>query len=78
MVLMDVQMPVMDGYDAIRELHNDPDPNVTEVLAITLTASTIKGDQEKCFHIRMNNYLSKPVKVATLRGMLGNYLPVIS
>ncbi|KUL85270.1 hypothetical protein ZTR_07973 [Talaromyces verruculosus] len=78
MVLMDVQMPVMDGYDATRELRNDPDPNVKEVLIIALTASTIEGDREKCFHVGMNNYLSKPVKLATLRGMLSNYLSVKS
>ncbi|GAM42360.1 hypothetical protein TCE0_044r16260 [Talaromyces pinophilus] len=78
LVLMDVQMPVMDGYDATRELRNDPDPDVKGVLVIALTASTIEGDREKCFHVGMNNYLSKPIKLATMRGMLGNYLSVMS
>jgi CheY-like chemotaxis protein len=77
MVLMDVQMPVMDGYDATRELRNDQDPDVNEVLVIALTASTIEGDREKCFDVGMNNYLSKPVKLATLRNMFGNYLSVM-
>ena len=45
---MDVQMPVLDGYNATREIRKHPDPVVREVLVIAMTASAIRGDKEKC------------------------------
>ncbi|KAL3496895.1 hypothetical protein BJX62DRAFT_232091 [Aspergillus germanicus] len=73
-VLMDVQMPVLDGYNATRALRSDPDPNVNEVLVIAMTASAIEGDREKCLDAGMNNYLPKPVRSNILSDMLDNYL----
>ncbi|KAK2882686.1 hypothetical protein FQN49_000118 [Arthroderma sp. PD_2] len=73
-VLMDVQMPVLDGCDATRKIRQDPDPNVNEVLVIAMTASAIEGDREKCIDAGMNNYLAKPVRSDVLRGMLDRYL----
>lgn len=62
LVLMDVQMPVLDGYHATREIRKHPDPTVREVLVIAMTASAIRGDREKCLEAGMNNYLAKPVR----------------
>ncbi|KAL2834960.1 hypothetical protein BDW59DRAFT_1617 [Aspergillus cavernicola] len=73
-VLMDVQMPTLDGYSATREIRKDPDPNVNEVLVIAMTASAIEGDREKCLEAGMNNYLPKPVRSNILSDMLDNYL----
>jgi signal transduction histidine kinase/DNA-binding NarL/FixJ family response regulator len=73
-VLMDVQMPVLDGYDATREIRKDPDPNVNHALVIAMTASAIEGDREKCLDAGMNNYLAKPVRSSVLSGMLEQYL----
>lgn len=73
-VLMDVQMPTLDGYNATREIRRDPDPNVNEVLVIAMTASAIEGDREKCLEAGMNNYLPKPVRSNILSDMLDNYL----
>ncbi|KAL4878703.1 hypothetical protein BJY04DRAFT_195444 [Aspergillus karnatakaensis] len=73
-VLMDVQMPILDGYNATREIRRDPDPNVNEVLVIAMTASAIEGDREKCLEAGMNNYLPKPVRSNILSDMLDNYL----
>lgn len=73
-VLMDVQMPTLDGYNATRELRRDPDPNVNEVLVIAMTASAIEGDREKCIEAGMNNYLPKPVRSTILSDMLDKYL----
>ncbi|CBF83405.1 hypothetical protein AN3102.2 [Aspergillus nidulans FGSC A4] len=73
-VLMDVQMPTLDGYNATREIRKDPDPNVNEVLVIAMTASAIEGDREKCLEAGMNNYLPKPVRSNILSDMLDNYL----
>ncbi|KAL4782422.1 hypothetical protein BJX76DRAFT_358973 [Aspergillus varians] len=73
-VLMDVQMPTLDGYNATREIRKDSDPNVNEVLVIAMTASAIEGDREKCLEAGMNNYLPKPVRSSILSDMLDNYL----
>jgi signal transduction histidine kinase/CheY-like chemotaxis protein len=74
LVLMDVQMPVLDGYDATKLIRKDPDPAVRDVLIIAMTASAIRGDREKCLDAGMNNYLAKPVRAAVLRAMLEEYL----
>ena len=74
LVLMDVQMPVLDGYDATRLIRVDEDPAVAGVLVIAMTASAIQGDKEKCLEAGMNNYLAKPVRAAVLKSMLEDYL----
>ena len=74
LVLMDVQMPVLDGYDATRLIRKDEDPAVRGVLVIAMTASAIQGDKEKCLEAGMNNYLAKPVRAAVLKSMLEDYL----
>ncbi|KAL9628562.1 MAG: hypothetical protein Q9164_007225 [Protoblastenia rupestris] len=71
---MDCQMPVLDGYDATRLIRKDEDPVVRSVLIVAMTASAIQGDKEKCLEAGMNNYLAKPVKAATLKSMLEEYL----
>ena len=74
LVLMDVQMPVLDGYDATRLIRKDDDPAVRNILIIAMTASAIRGDREKCLQAGMNNYLAKPVRAAVLKTMLEDYL----
>lgn len=74
LVLMDVQMPILDGYDATRLIRQDDDPAVRGVLIIAMTASAIRGDREKCLQAGMNNYLAKPVRAAVLKTMLEDYL----
>nr|POE47989.1 hybrid signal transduction histidine kinase k [Quercus suber] len=74
LVLMDVQMPVLDGYNATREIRKHEDPVVRDVLIIAMTASAIRGDREKCLEAGMNNYLAKPVRADTLKQMLESYL----
>ncbi|KAF2102189.1 hypothetical protein NA57DRAFT_54113 [Rhizodiscina lignyota] len=74
LVLMDVQMPVLDGYDATREIRKHNDPRIRDILIIAMTASAIRGDREKCLEAGMNNYLAKPVRAGVLRNMLESYL----
>ncbi|KAM0699738.1 hypothetical protein Q7P36_000741 [Cladosporium allicinum] len=74
LVLMDVQMPVLDGYNATREIRKHSDPKVSDILVIAMTASAIRGDREKCLEAGMNNYLAKPVRADTLKQMLESYL----
>ncbi|OAG41356.1 hypothetical protein AYO21_04298 [Fonsecaea monophora] len=74
LVLMDVQMPVLDGYEATKAIRADADPNVSRVLIIAMTASAIRGDREKCLEAGMNDYLAKPVRQTALKAMLDEYL----
>ena len=73
-VLMDVQMPVLDGYEATKAIRKDEDANVKEVLVIAMTASAIRGDREKCIEAGMNDYLAKPVRQSVLKTMIDDYL----
>ena len=74
LVLMDVQMPVLDGYNATKAIRKDEDPRVRQILVIAMTASAIRGDREKCLEAGMNDYLAKPVRQTALKAMLDEYL----
>ncbi|KAI0882444.1 putative histidine kinase HHK1p [Annulohypoxylon maeteangense] len=72
-VLMDVQMPLLDGYEATALLRKDPIEEVRKVLVIAMTASAIQGDRERCLASGMNDYLAKPVKADLLKRKLDTY-----
>jgi CheY-like chemotaxis protein len=62
LVLMDCQMPEMDGYQATIAIRSDDKYQLTsKVNIIAMTANTMKGDQEKCLTVGMNDYLAKPI-----------------
>lgn len=73
-VLMDVQMPVLDGYEATKLIRKDPNDAVRNILVIAMTASAIQGDREKCLAAGMNDYLAKPVRSDVLKRKLDAYL----
>ncbi|KUJ15514.1 HHK1, histidine kinase-group X protein [Mollisia scopiformis] len=73
-ILMDVQMPVLDGYGATRLLRKDPIEAVRDILVIAMTASAIQGDREKCLEAGMNDYLAKPVRSNVLKKKLDQYI----
>ena len=73
-VLMDVMMPVLDGYEATKLIRKDPVEAVRKTLVIAMTASAIQGDREKCLAAGMNDYLAKPVRSEVLRKKLDAYI----
>ena len=58
LVLMDMMMPVMNGFDATRAMRADP--KLAKVPVIALTANALKGEDEKCRAIGCNDYIAKP------------------
>jgi CheY-like chemotaxis protein len=69
-VLIDMMMPEMDGYEAIPLIRKIPSRATTPIIAVTAQAMT--GDREKCLYAGADNYLSKPVDVDKLFTLLQN------
>ena len=76
LVLMDCQMPEMDGFEATRQLR-DPASGVRDaaIPVIALTANAMQGDRERCLEAGMNDYLTKPISPRALADALARWLP---
>ncbi|MDB5210066.1 MAG: sensor signal transduction histidine kinase [Sediminibacterium sp.] len=66
-IFMDVQMPEMDGLQATRMIREHPGP---QPLIIAMTANAMQGDKEECIQAGMNDYISKPINLKELEGLL--------
>ena len=68
LIFMDVQMPLMDGLEAARRLRaGDAGEGVKDVKIIALTANALVGDEARCLESGMNAYMTKPLKLSTLK-----------
>ncbi|OHC22067.1 MAG: hybrid sensor histidine kinase/response regulator [Pseudomonadales bacterium RIFCSPHIGHO2_02_FULL_60_43] len=72
-ILMDCRLPIMDGYEATRQIRRLP--GCSELPIIALTANALQGDREACLQSGMNDYLAKPFKRADLQRILQRWLP---
>lgn len=75
MILMDIQMPVMDGYAATQAIRNDLK---LDVPIIAMTAHAMPGEKERCLSFGMNDYISKPVRETELYAILQLYAVPVS
>jgi CheY-like chemotaxis protein len=77
LILMDCQMPEMDGYAATREIRRlqalSASPSGIPIIA--LTANTLEGDRERCLEAGMSDFLGKPLRQQELLGLLLRHLP---
>jgi len=75
LVLMDCQMPELDGYDATRRLRTrEVNEELPHMPVIAMTAHAMEGDREKCLAAGMDDYLAKPLQIEELDRVLGKWL----
>ena len=71
-ILMDIQMPVMDGYEATRQIKADP--NLTSIPIVAVSSFAMKGDEEKARAAGCDDYVTKPYSPVQLLRMVRGYL----
>lgn len=74
LILMDCQMPVMDGYETTRRIRQNPDWQNLPIIAVT--ANVMQGDKDDCFACGMNDYITKPYNRHRLREMISRWAPI--
>jgi len=74
-VLMDCQMPVLDGYEATRRLRRmESESGRPYIPVIAMTANAMDGDRERCIEAGMDDYLPKPVDRDQLAAIIGRWV----
>lgn len=66
LILMDCQMPEMDGFEASEKIRSSDRPEIKNIPIIAMTANVMAGDKERCLNVGMNDYISKPVSAKDL------------
>jgi CheY-like chemotaxis protein len=75
-VLMDIQMPEMDGYEATRRIRSEV-PKEHQPIIIAMTANALQGDEEKCLEVGMNDYMSKPIVIDDVKRKMNKWYELI-
>jgi CheY-like chemotaxis protein len=75
LILMDLQMPEMDGYEATRRIRALPDERALKAPIIAMTANVFRDDIEKCLAAGMTDHIGKPLNIDELYQKLHDYLP---
>ncbi len=72
LIILDIQIPKIDGYEVTRRLKNDPE--LKQIPIVALTAYAMKSDEEKILAIGCDAYVSKPLQLSSFRQLIQNYL----
>ena len=72
LVLLDIQMPVLDGYQVVRRIRDNPQSAALRVIA--LTAYAMRGDRDRALAAGFDDYVSKPIDLKTLTWKIGQFL----
>lgn len=75
LILLDINLPDIDGYDVARSLRKSSNTAVTSIPIIAITANALKGDAEKALEAGCNIYLSKPINIRELWARVETFLP---
>jgi len=75
LVIMDVQMPEMDGFEATTAIRKAEEMTLQHVPILAMTAHAMKGDQERCLAAGMDGYLPKPIRPDDLRQAIEELVP---
>ena len=74
LILMDCQMPGMDGHEATKAIRALPS-DISQIPIVAVTANALAGQRERCLSSGMNDYISKPIQIDLLASTLRKYLP---
>ena len=74
-ILMDVQMPIMDGFEATKAIRENEKLTGRHIPVIAMTAHAMKGDRQKCIEAGMDEYISKPISSQTLIKLMNSLVP---
>jgi signal transduction histidine kinase/CheY-like chemotaxis protein len=78
LILMDIQMPEMDGYETTQHIRNNDNIQISQTPIIALTAHASSSEAEKCINLGMNAYLAKPFKTELLKNQILNTLNTLN
>jgi two-component system, cell cycle response regulator DivK len=75
LILLDINLPDIDGYEVARRLRSSQDSHLTYVPIIAITANALKGDAEKALEAGCDVYMSKPINIRELRARVEAFIP---
>lgn len=74
LILLDIQMPIMNGYEAVRRIRALKNPDIASTPIVAMTANAFEEDREKSYEAGMNGHLAKPVSVETLMNTIYKFV----